>query len=193
MSRIETMPAPTSSQPNAVLLITGPGGSGKSTLARYTARRLGWACVSEDEYWVRTGWGSGLRTAAQEREIQGQVMRDVRAEAEAGRGVVLEFILYALPPNPLTNYRAALSSAGFTHAAVALMPTVDEVLARMARRGRPNDLRNLSSRRADAEHQLSVLEASSLEPGSIVDPTGMTVDALYRVCRVRLSAAGVRL
>jgi predicted kinase len=187
------MTAPPPSQPNAILLITGPGGSGKSTLAGYVAEELGWTCVSEDEYWVRNGWGSGLRTPAQEREVQGQVMADIDAATEAGSGVVLEFILYALPPNPLTNYQAALSRRGLAHATVALKPTVDEVLARMTRRGRPSDLRNLRARRAEAEHQVSVLGASTLEPGSVVDATDMTVDALYRVCRERLSRAGVRL
>ncbi|HMJ74815.1 MAG TPA: AAA family ATPase, partial [Iamia sp.] len=118
------------------LLITGPGGSGKSTLAAGVADRLGWTCVSEDEYWVANGWGSGLRSPDHERIVQDQVAKDLLAAIGAGRGVVLEFILYQVPPNPLTAYQEVLSDNGIASETVVLKPTVGEVLRRMTERGR---------------------------------------------------------
>jgi hypothetical protein len=99
---------------------------------------------------------------------------------------VLEFILYALPPNALTAYSAALSQRGAGFATVVLRPAVDELLARLSRRGRPNDLRDPESRRKDAEHQVAVLEDGSIPSEWLVDPTAMSVDALYDLCRERL-------
>jgi adenylate kinase family enzyme len=181
-------------RPGFVLLITGPGGSGKSTLAQYVAGKLGWRCLSEDEYWVANGWGSGLRTEEQEERIQQQVLRDAFAEVGAGRGVVLEFILYKPPPNnPLTSYQDALSRRQIGFETVVLRPTVGEILARMTRRGRPSDVNRLELRTRDAEHQVAVIGTPFIEPGWVVDSTDMTVDELYRVCRRRLFQAGVSL
>ncbi|HYI60619.1 MAG TPA: AAA family ATPase [Acidimicrobiales bacterium] len=170
------------------LLVTGPGGSGKSTLARSVAERLGWAYVSEDEYWVENGWGSGLRSPEHERIVQEQVARDLVAAHDAGRGVALEFILYSFPPNPLTAYQDVLSGHGIAYETVALKPTVDEVLRRMQQRGRPGDV-DLERRRQDAELQVMILELSDIDPDWIIDPTGRTVEDLCQECAARLGQA----
>jgi adenylate kinase family enzyme len=182
--------APSVVDPAFVLLITGPGGSGKSTLAAYIAEKLRWTRLSEDEYWISNGWGSGLRTEEQEEQVQQQVLRDAFAEIAAGRGVVLEFILYKLPPNPLTHYQKALSRQQIRFETIVLKPSVVEILARMTKRGRPSDLNRLELRSRDAEHQMAILEAPFIEPGWVVNPTHMTVDELYDVCLRRLSQAG---
>jgi gluconate kinase len=185
--------APSLVDPGFVLLITGPGGSGKSALAEHVAEKLRWTYLSEDEYWISNGWGSGLRTEEQEERIQQQVLRDAFAEVAAGRGVVLEFILYKLPPNPLTNYQDALSRQQIGFETVVLRPSVGEILARMTRRGRPSDVNRLELRSRDAEHQVAVLEAPFIEPGWVVNSTDMRVDELYDGCLRRLSQAGVSL
>lgn len=169
----------------SVLLVTGPGGSGKSTLAQAVADRLGWTYVSEDERWVRNGWGSGLRSPDHERIVQEQVGQDVLAAHRAGRGAVLEFILYRPPPNPLTAYQELLAAHGISGATVVLRPTVEEVLRRMAHRGRPSDA-DLDARRLDAEGQVGILELGFVDPGWVVDPTDRTVDELVEECATRL-------
>jgi hypothetical protein len=168
---------------NDVLLITGPAGSGKSTLARYIADCRGWTCLSEDDYWVQNGWGSGPRTKKQESIIQRHVLRDVETESNAGHGVVLEFILYRLPPNPLTWYQGALAERGMSCRTIVLAPTVDEILARIGQRGRPNDLVDPMVTRANAEHQVAILTDASVEPDWIVHTSGMTVEDLYGTCQ----------
>jgi adenylate kinase family enzyme len=169
-----------------VLLIAGPAGAGKTTLARRVAERLGWVCISEDDHWVRCGWGTGLRSVDQEGIVQAQVAADVLSAIRDGNGVVLELILYKPPPNPLTAYQQVLSDNAVHGATVVLRPTVDEVVERLQRRGRPNDLAALDARRADAEHQLRVLDA--VDPDSVVDVAGSTVDELCAECLARLAA-----
>jgi adenylate kinase family enzyme len=75
-----------------VLLIAGPAGAGKTTLARRVAERLGWVCISEDDHWVRCGWGTGLRSVDQEGIVQAQVAADVLSAIRDGNGVVLELL-----------------------------------------------------------------------------------------------------
>jgi adenylate kinase family enzyme len=169
-----------------VLLIAGPAGAGKTTLARRVAERLGWVCISEVDHWVRCGWGTGLRSVDQEGIVQAQVAADVLSAIRDGNGVVLELILYKPPPNPLTAYEQALSDNAIPGATVVLRPTVDEVVERLQRRGRPNDLAALDARRADAEHQLAVLD--TVDPDSVVEAAESTVDELCAECLARLAA-----
>jgi len=174
------------------LLITGPGGSGKSTLARNVADRLGWACLSEDEHWVANGWGSGLRSPEHERIVQDQVARDLLEAIRSGRGVALEFILYQVPPNPLTAYQDVLAANGIASDTVVLKPPVDEILRRMAQRGRPSDA-DLEGRRPDAEWQIAILEAGGIAPAWVVDPTGLTAEETLARALARLGLTTERL
>jgi adenylate kinase family enzyme len=169
-----------------VLIVTGPGGSGKSTLAAHVAARLGWLHIGEDDRWVANGWGSGLRSAEHEAIVQQQVVTEARSALAAGRGVVIDHILYALPPNPLTAYQEALADAGVT--TVVLRPPVDEILRRMVERGRPNDLAGLDQRRLDAEWQVAILGPDHIDQSWIVDPTDRPVDDLATDCIARLDA-----
>lgn len=141
-----------------VLLVTGPAGSGKSTLAKHVTDKLGWQYVCEDDYWVKNGWSHGIRTDEQEADVQQQVFADVIELIEQGKGVVLEFILYKNPPNPLTAYLDRMESDGVNYKVVALKPTVDEIMRRIKTRGREDDLNDLENRRTFAEHQLKCLE-----------------------------------
>lgn len=163
-----------------VLLITGPAGSGKSTLAQYAASRPGWVQLSEDDYWVKHGWGSGLRTSEQEEVIQQEVMKVVISQTKEGNKVALEFILYyPTKPNPLSNYQQGLSELGISVQTVALKPSVDEILRRLKERGRRSDIDNLEAKRKDAEHQVACLEANYIAKDWLVDPTGVPVENLF--------------
>jgi adenylate kinase family enzyme len=169
-----------------VLLITGPGGSGKTTLARGIADRSGWVHLGEDEYWIASGWGHGRRTPEQEVEIQAQVARDLIAAVQAGRDVVLEFILYRLPPSPLTVYRDVLREHAVAHDTIVLQPTIDEIISRTTARGRPTDLADLGRRRMDAALQRGCLRPEHVDPALIVDSTELTADALLDLCMTTL-------
>jgi adenylate kinase len=173
-----------------VLLITGPGGSGKSTLAARLAERSGWVHLSEDECWIDKGWGSGLRSPEHERVVQQQVAIDLLTATRAGRSVALEFILYKPPPNPLTAYQDVLAEHGITYRTIALKPPVEEVVRRLMRRGRPQDLNELERRRIDAAHQVRIVESDDVDPAWVLDPTGMTLDDLCGECFSRFATAG---
>jgi adenylate kinase family enzyme len=161
-----------------VLLITGPAGSGKSTLAQWISDNLGWENISEDEYWVKEGWGSGLRSAEQEKIIQERVVDDIVSICQLGRSAVLEFILYKDPPNPLTAYQEALSSKQIAFDVIALKPSIDEILTRIQKRGRPDDLIHLEQKRRDAENQIRYLESPYINADWIIDSTDIPVNDL---------------
>lgn len=169
-----------------VLLITGPSGSGKSTLAQSVAEKLDWTYVSEDEFWVETGWGVDIRTDEQERVIQAQVNEKVTEELNKKRGVVLEFILYKKAPNTLTAYQESLTNSGIMFDTIALKPPVGEIIKRIASRGRAADLDNPKQRLQEVEGQLQVIESDLIHPGLMIDPTGMSIAALRDMCINRI-------
>jgi adenylate kinase family enzyme len=172
-----------------VLVITGPGGAGKTTLATAVADHLGWVPLGEDDVWVAHGW-RGRRTPEQEAIVQGEVTRALLDAVRRGDGVVLEMILYSLAPNPLTGYREALTAHRVPHATVVLRPSVDEIVRRMAERGRSTDLADLEGRRRDATWQVAVIDAEvqegRIDPSWVLDPTARSVDDLVDACTARL-------
>lgn len=161
-----------------VLLVTGPGGAGKTTLAAGLAERLGWTHVAEDDAWIANGWGHGLRTVEHEEVVQAQVTDEVLAAVRSGRSVALDLILYKVPPNPVTAYRAFLDAAGVPHRTVVLRPGVHEILRRMRERGRPRDVYALDQRQVDATWQLGVIDRCGFPEGDVIDPTDVPVDEL---------------
>lgn len=164
--------------PTQVLLITGPAGSGKSTLAQYASDKLGWLNISEDEYWVQNGW-RGHRTEKQEQNVQQQVAGTLFHALSGGTGVVLEFILYKQPPNPLTNYQQLLRDRSIPFKTVVLRPSVDEIKNRLLKRGRPNDIAKIAERMRDVASQLALVEADHIDPDWVFDNTNITVEELY--------------
>lgn len=169
-----------------VLLITGPAGSGKSTLAQHIAQQQGWIDLSEDSYWLKNGWGSGLRSEEQENKVQKQLLNDLVPLIADGRNVVLEFILYKAPPNPLTAYQTVLTQRAITFDTIVLSPPTEEILKRLKKRGRPDDIKHLGQRRKDAENQIRILDVEFINPEWVIDPTNMTVNALSSKCLARV-------
>lgn len=168
-----------------VLLIVGPAGSGKSTLATYTAQKLDWQLVEEDAYWVKHGWTTGTRTEEQERRIQSEAAHDIINSAKNGKSVVLEFILYKNPPNPLTEYVERLQKAGIEYNVVALKPSLEEILKRRQKRGRDHDIQNISENTEHAKHQLHCLEEDYIKAFTI-DSTNLSVEDTFKRVRAKL-------
>jgi adenylate kinase family enzyme len=170
-----------------VLLITGPAGSGKSTLAERISQKLGWQYISEDKYWAQKGWITDLRSIEQEVIIQELVQRDIVSLCQKGNSVVLEFILYKVPPNPLTAYQDALNREGLHFDVVALKPDIDEILRRIIERGRREDIYKLEEKRIDAENQLCCLELPYINPELIIDSTNIPTEKLVEVVISKLN------
>ena len=165
-----------------VILVTGPMGSGKSTLAQQMAHQLEWDSISEDTYWVENGWGAGFRSPEQEHVVQSQVIDHMLAVCRSGRSVVLEFILYAEPPNPLSSYEHALADNSVAYEVIVLKPSVAEVMRRIAIRGRAGDLQRLVERKQDVEHQMQVLESGTLRSYRAIDSSALSVEEVTQAC-----------
>ena len=172
--------------PGNAILITGPAASGKSTFARYLAQQVGWACLSEDDYWAANGWGSGIRSLQQEAVVQRHVVDDLLTACRQGEGVVLEFIVYSEPPNALSAYEKALTEDRAAFEVLALRPSVAEIVRRMEVRGRPGDLENLPRRRQEAGRQVRLLETDAMLSRTVIDTTDLSVGEIYASCRERL-------
>ena len=164
-----------------VVLITGPMGTGKSSLAEHLAHQLGWASISEDTIWVQNGWGSGLRSPEQEDIVQRHVVDSILERCWSGRNVVLEFILYAEPPNPLSAYAQAFAEHSIACDAVVLKASVSETMRRITARGRPGDLLQLAERRSSVEHQLRVVESEALRGRRIIDTSHLSVEQVSQL------------
>jgi adenylate kinase family enzyme len=156
-------------------------GSGKSTLARHMAQQLKWDCISEDAYWAENGW-AGFRSSDQEQVVQRQVIDRLLSVCRSGRSVVLEFILYAEPPNPLSAYQRALDDNSVAYGVIVLKPSVAEVMRRIAVRGRAGDLQRLVEREQDVEHQMQVLESETLRSYRFVDSSDLSVEEATWAC-----------
>lgn len=167
-----------------VLLIVGPAGSGKSTLAQYTAHTLNWELVEEDHYWVEHNW-SGMRTEEQEKIIQDEVSQHIISLCQAGKNVVVEFILYKNPPNPLTNYLYTLRQSDIVHTVVALKPSLDTILDRQKVRGRTNDIENRDENRKHAQNQLDCLNADYIKD-TVIDTTSLSIEDTFKVVAAKL-------
>ena len=164
-----------------VILLAGPAGSGKSTTAARIAEHRQWVHLSEDDHWVsiKAGRPPGeLRTRQEQDIVQQQVLRRVFDVLSDGRKAVLELILYEDPPRPLLRYQAALTAKRVDFVTMVLRPTVEELLRRIQSRGRTNDMDRLGLR-ADAEHQLRVLDSPYIEEDWVVDTTDLTLERAY--------------
>jgi adenylate kinase family enzyme len=164
-----------------VLLLAGPGGAGKTSTAARIAQLPDWEHVSEDDYWVKIKeghpWGE-LRTPAEQRTVQGEVVRRVTGLVTTGKNVVLEFILYEDPPRPLLKYQKALTSRDIPFTTRILRPSVEEVLRRMMVRGRPRDM-DIEKRRTQVEHQLRCLASQYIQGDWIIDTSGIPLEDVY--------------
>ena len=165
-----------------VVLICGPAGAGKTTLATQISQQPGWLMCSEDVYWGRLPRDPHLlRTDAEKHIIQAQVVADATAAVQHGRNVVIEFILYEDPPQPLQCYQQALTLPGVAMRIAVLRPSLATLMARQAARGNDHDTQlSEEMRRANAEHQLRCLHSPAINPAWIIDNTTMSAAAVWQ-------------
>ena len=164
-----------------IILIAGPAGAGKTTMATLISTKPGWVALSEDEFWGRLPRDPHLpRTDAEKALIQAQVVAEARAQLAAGMRVVIEFIIYEDPPQPIIFYADELSKDGHTVAVRVLRPTVEVLMQRQAHRGNAHDTQlSVEVRRRNAAHQLRCLHSSAIDLTWVVDASHLSLDDLY--------------
>jgi adenylate kinase family enzyme len=172
----------TLSREQKVILIAGPAGSGKTSMGERIGKEDGWYHLSEDRVWDELPRDPHTaRTEAEKATVQAKAVEYIKAEVGKGRSVVLEFIVYDNPPQPIVFYQAQLAELGLPVHTKVLRPAVDEILARQDIRGNSHDReRELSERRANAEHQLRCLSSEYINPSWVVDSSASTLEDVYR-------------
>ncbi|MFZ9858271.1 MAG: AAA family ATPase [Roseiflexaceae bacterium] len=171
-----------------VLLIAGPAGAGKTSMATLIGCKSGWVALSEDEFWGRLPRDPHLlRTAAEKAVIQAQVVVEARAHLAQGKRVVIEFIIYEDPPQPILFYADTLTHDGYTVAVRVLCPTIETLMQRQAQRGNDHDtVLSVEMRRGNAEHQLRCLHSQSIDPAWVVDASQLSIADSYATHFVHL-------
>jgi adenylate kinase family enzyme len=164
-----------------VLLIAGPAGAGKTSMATLIGSKPGWVALSEDEFWGRLPRDPHLlRTDAEKAVIQTQVVTDTRVHLAHGLRVVIEFIIYEDPPQPIRFYADTLTNDGYAVAVRVLRPTLETLMQRQAQRGNDHDtVLSVEMRRNNAEHQLRCLHSQAIAPTWVVDASHQSIADSY--------------
>ena len=164
-----------------VLLIAGPAGSGKTTMGARIGRVAGWRHLSEDCVWEELPREPHTaRTEAEKAIVQRRTLGYLQAELRQGQSVVLEFIVYDNPPQPILFYQDALEKLRVPVQIKVLRPTLQDILARQALRANTHDRESpLAARKANAEHQLFCLYSDFIQPDWVVDSSGLSVEEVY--------------
>lgn len=164
-----------------VLLIAGPAGAGKSSMATLIGSKPGWVALSEDAFWAHLPRDPHLlRTDDEKAVIQAQVIAEARANLAQGLRVVIEFIIYEDPPQPILFYANTLTNDGYTVAVRVLRPTLETLMQRQVQRGNAHDTElSVELRRRNAAHQLRCLHSSVINPTWVVDTSHLSIDASY--------------
>lgn len=166
-----------------VVLISGPAGAGKTTLATHISQQPDWLMCSEDAYWARLPRDPHLlRTDAEKHIIQAQVVAAATAAVQRGSHVVIEFILYEDPPQPLLFYQQALTLPGVVMRIAVLRPPLATIMARQAQRGNDHDTQlSEEIRRTNAAHQLRCLQSNAVNPAWIIDNTTLSAAVVWQL------------
>ena len=163
------------------ILIAGPAGAGKTTMATLIGSKPGWVAFSEDAFWARLPRDPHqLRTDAEKSVIQAQVVEAALMALAQGLRVVIEFIIYEDPPQPILFYHATLSRSGHGVAVRVLRPPVDVLMQRQLQRGNAHDTElSVEMRRLNAEHQVRCLHSSAIDPTWVIDTSHQSADSVY--------------
>jgi adenylate kinase family enzyme len=165
-----------------VILIVGPAGAGKTTMGQRIAMVKGWIHISEDSFWAELPRQPHRgRTDAEKAIVQPRTLESVIAELKRGKSVVLDFIIYETPPQPLFYYQAELTRLGVPVHTKVLRPAVENILSRQSLRGNAHDRElEFAQRLANAEHQVRCLSSEYIDPVWVVDSSRSSVEDVYR-------------
>ncbi len=172
----------------SVILIAGPAGAGKTTMAKRIGNEPGWVALSEDEFWDRLPREPHtFRTDTEKAIVQAQVTDAALTLLKQGMRVVIEFIVYEDPPQPIQFYATILTEAGYQIAVRVLRPSVVALLDRQAKRGNSHDTEvSVEIRRGFAEHQVRCLNSHAIEAKWVIDSSELSVEELYAMHFARL-------
>jgi hypothetical protein len=164
-----------------VLLIAGPAGSGKTTMGARIGRVDGWSHISEDCVWNELPREPHTaRTEEEKAVVQHRTLGYIQSELRKGKSVVLEFIVYDNPPQPIIFYWDELEKLKVPVHIKVLRPSLQDILARQEFRANAHDReRPLAARKANAEHQLFCLSSDFIQPDWVVDSSGLSVEEVY--------------
>lgn len=165
-----------------VLLIAGPAGSGKTSMGQRIAKVDGWYHLPEDRVWDELPREPHTaRTDAEKALVQGKTMSYIKAELNRGKSVVLDFIVYENPPQPIIFYQTELTKLGVPVHTKVLRPSIDEILLRQTVRANSHDTEvPLDDRRKYAENEVRCLSSDYIDTNWVVDSSGISIEDVYR-------------
>jgi hypothetical protein len=165
-----------------VILIAAPAGAGKTSTAARIAQVESWTHISEDSVWDELPRDPHTaRTDEEKAIVQGRAVSYVQAQLAQGKNVVLEFIVYENPPQPIIFYRGELEKLGVPVHVRVLRPSLDDILLRQGVRANSHDTEvELAARKANAEHQLRCLSSEHIDPRWVVDSSGVPLEEVYQ-------------
>lgn len=165
-----------------VLLIAGPAGAGKTSMGRRVAESSDWYHLPEDRVWDQLPRQPHIpRTDEEKAIVQARALGYIEAQLKDGKSVVVDFIVYEDPPQPIIFYREALSQLGVPVHIKVLRPSVDELIRRQALRANAHDTEVAESdRRKYAQNEVRYLSSMHIDPSWVVDPTGLSIEDVYK-------------
>jgi adenylate kinase family enzyme len=165
-----------------VILIAAPGGAGKTSTAARIAQVDSWTHISEDRVWDELPRDPHTpRTDEEKTIVQARTVAYVQAQLAKGNSVVLEFIVYENPPQPIIFYQSELEKIGVPVHVRVLRPSLDEILLRQGVRANNHDTEvDLAARKANAEHQIRCLSSEYIKPDWIIDTSRAPLEAVYQ-------------
>ena len=94
--------------------------------------------------------------------------------------IVVRFIVYEDPPQPIRFYANALADAGYVVAVRVLRPSIDALNHHQAKRGNAHDTEvSVDIRRGFAEQQVRCLSSQAIEAKWVIDASELSVDDVY--------------
>lgn len=166
-----------------VILITGPAASGKTSTATKIAENQNWVLISEDDFWdeiKKNRPPNELRTDKEEDIVRPLVVKKIMDELSSGKNVVLEFLVYDIPPKSIIYYKKELLKNNVNVVIRVLRPNIDTILKRVSVRGRADDAGvKIEQLRKDAKHQIECLRSKFIDPEWVIDNSNISIEEVY--------------